>query len=110
MFEAPDYPQNKNLMYNMNYFTLQLNLLSDGLRAKLPPTDSRLRGDVRAWENCDLATATREKDRLERNQRERRKQMKAQLPKGTDFNMEHTFYKPKFFDKVEIDGKLKFEF
>ena len=36
--------------------------------------------------------------------------MKAKFPKGTDFNMEHTFYKPKFFDKGEIDGKLKFEF
>ena len=110
IFEAPDYPENKHLMYNMNFFTLQLNLLSDQLKEKLPPTDSRLRGDIRAWESCNLAEASREKDRLERNQRDRRKQLKAILPKGTDMNNEHTFYEPKFFKKVPMEGKLKFEY
>jgi hypothetical protein len=42
-------------------------MISDLLKTKLPPTDSRLRGDIRAWESCDLELASREKDRLERN-------------------------------------------
>ena len=85
-------------------------MLSDQLKQKLPPTDSRLRADIRAWESCDLQLASKEKDRLERNQRERRKQLKDILPKGTDWNNEHTFYEPKFFKKVPLEGKLKYEY
>ena len=56
-------------MYNMNYWSLQLNVISYELKSKIPPTDSRLRPDVRYWENGDLENAQREKDRLEQNQR-----------------------------------------
>ena len=38
-------PENSDWMYQFSYFTLQLNYLSDALREKLPPTDSRLRPD-----------------------------------------------------------------
>ena len=31
----------------MNYYSLQLNLLTDNLANKLPPTDSRFRPDMR---------------------------------------------------------------
>ena len=41
------------------------------MKAKLPPTDSRLRQDVKFWENHDLESANAEKDRLESNQAER---------------------------------------
>ena len=30
----------------------QVNYMSEKLKQKLPPTDSRLRPDVRAWENA----------------------------------------------------------
>jgi hypothetical protein len=51
-------PKKKKEMFNMNFHALQLNLLSDSLRSKLPPTDSRLRPDIKAWENgiMDIAT------------------------------------------------------
>ena len=51
----------------MNYIALQLNNISDELLAKLPPTDSRLRPDMRAWESCDNDLAQAEKDRIEEN-------------------------------------------
>ena len=54
VFEAPALPENGALMHNMNFFSLQLNLLSAELKAKIPPTDSRFREDVRAWEHADL--------------------------------------------------------
>ena len=41
--------------------------MSDQLKAKLPPSDSRLRPDVRAWENAQLEEASKEKERLEIN-------------------------------------------
>jgi len=44
-----------------------MNYLSNQLKLKLPPTDSRLRPDIRAWENGEMEIATKEKDRLEIN-------------------------------------------
>lgn len=49
----------------MSYTSLQLNLLSSTLRAKLPPTDCRLRPDMRLYETGDVDAAQAEKDRLE---------------------------------------------
>ena len=54
-------------MYGMNSFALQLNILTDKLKEKLPPTDSRLRKDVRAWESGNQQESTDEKARLENN-------------------------------------------
>lgn len=48
--------------------------MSDKLKEKLPPTDTRLRPDMRAWEHAELELASKEKERLEENQRARRKQ------------------------------------
>jgi len=67
LFQAPEMPDDASKMHNMNYFSLQLNLLSDKLKAKLPPTDSRLREDVRAWEHADFEASQAEKTRLENN-------------------------------------------
>lgn len=43
LWTAPEPPENSHLMYNMNSYSLQLNLLPDTLKEKLPPTDSRFR-------------------------------------------------------------------
>lgn len=67
------------MMFNFNSYALQLNYLSDKLKAILPPTDSRLREDVRQWEMGDSRLATSEKSRLEINQRNRRQQLKKML-------------------------------
>ena len=52
------YPSNCKKYFNLNYFAIQLNQLTDEMRSVLPPTDVRFRPDLRAWEdgNFDLAT------------------------------------------------------
>ena len=55
----------------MNHIALQLNNISDELKANLPPTDSRLRPDIRAWESCNHDVAQSEKSRMELNQDKR---------------------------------------
>ena len=95
--------------------------MSNELSAKLPPTDSRLRPDLRAWESNDLNRATDEKSRLENNQRDRRKQLKKILKeeKGPSIDMynEQEFYEPQFFEKKKnpfyekkSDPKYLYEF
>lgn len=64
------------MMYNMNSYSLQLNLLTDKLKAKLPPTDCRLRTDMRTWEEGKLEEATEIKNKLEVWQRQRKKALK----------------------------------
>ena len=54
-------------MFGMSLFSLQLGVLSDELAAKLPPTDSRFRPDLKAWELANINLATSEKNRLENN-------------------------------------------
>ena len=50
IFKAPSRPKNFLKMFGMNYYSLQLNVLTDTLKKKLPPTDSRFRPDIRAWD------------------------------------------------------------
>ena len=86
-----------------------MNHISDKLRAKLPPSDTRLRPDLKAWEAAELDLATKEKDRLEENQRKRRKIVTEQLEKRVenkeldsfDISDERTYYCPRYFEKVE---------
>lgn len=65
IFRAPERPPNSKQMFGMNYYSLQMNYMSDQLKRKLPPTDCRLRPDMRAWEQADMDTASAEKARLE---------------------------------------------
>lgn len=67
VFTAPPKPANHEVMYQMGLNSLQLMVASDELKRKLPPTDGRLRGDMRYWDVADLQKATSEKDRLEKN-------------------------------------------
>ena len=60
-------PTNSDKMFGMSLFSLQLGVLSDELAAKLPPTDSRFRPDLKAWELANINLATSEKNRLENN-------------------------------------------
>jgi len=70
---APTLPENNMMMYGFNSFTLQLNLINNILKEKLPPTDSRFRPDVQLWEEGKQEEASDEKNRLENNQRARKK-------------------------------------
>ncbi|XP_017277989.1 oxysterol-binding protein-related protein 1 isoform X1 [Kryptolebias marmoratus] len=66
-------PENSSKFYAFSTFTMQLNELSKSMEGVLPPTDSRLRPDIRAMENGDIDLASTEKKRLEEKQRTARK-------------------------------------
>lgn len=119
LFEAPPKPANHEVMYNMNLYSLQLMVASDALRAKLPPTDGRLRGDMKYWDVANLEMATKEKERLEGNQRLRRKKVRELIGEDPnkdsswDIQDERTFYNPTFFARiVEVDqnGKKHYKY
>ncbi len=78
-------------MYYFSKFAINLNNLTKEILEKIPPTDSRLRTDLRAYEHGDLELAKTEKHRLEESQRARRrkdkKAKKVWKPKWFDFEM-----------------------
>lgn len=50
----------QNMEFNMNNLAMQLNHITDELKAKLPPTDARLRPDQRHFEAKDVPAAQKE--------------------------------------------------
>ena len=44
-------------MYNFTSFAMSLNEMEPGMEASLPPTDARLRPDIRAMENGLMGTS-----------------------------------------------------
>ncbi|XP_056913726.1 oxysterol-binding protein-related protein 1-like isoform X2 [Takifugu flavidus] len=66
-------PENSAKFYAFSTFAMQLNALEKSMEGVIPPTDSRLRPDIRALENGDIDLASAEKKRLEEKQRMARK-------------------------------------
>uniref|UniRef100_A0A668ACQ9 Oxysterol-binding protein n=1 Tax=Myripristis murdjan TaxID=586833 RepID=A0A668ACQ9_9TELE len=66
-------PENSAKFYAFTTFAMHLNELEKGMEGVLPPTDCRLRPDIRAMENGDIDLASAEKKRLEEKQRLARK-------------------------------------
>lgn len=88
---------NYDQQYFFSNFTINLNFLSLFHLHQIAPTDSRLRPDLRAYENGDFEMAAFEKNRLEENQRNRRKMVEKQ---GKDL-------KPYWFDFEIKDKSIK---
>ena len=65
------------MQYLFSKHTINLNHLNLATLSKAAPTDSRLRPDQRAYEFGNLELAASEKNRLEDNQRKRRKANEA---------------------------------
>ncbi|KAG5456240.1 MAG: mKIAA0772 protein [Olpidium bornovanus] len=63
--------------YGFTAFTIELNEITADLRGRLPRTDSRLRPDLRLYENGYVDSAEEEKKRVEERQRETRRAMEA---------------------------------
>lgn len=84
---------NSKKKYGFTKFTANLNEITDIERGNLPPTDSRYRPDIKAYENGNIDEAETLKLKLELAQRERRNE-------GTDIN-------PNYFKKVS-DKKWEF--
>jgi hypothetical protein len=71
VWEANERP--KNIPFNLTPFVVTFNHIDDNLREWIAPTDSRRRPDQRAMEDGVYDFAATEKDRLENEQRKRRK-------------------------------------
>lgn len=74
-------PDVANEQYGFSTFAMNLNYKNEKLASQLPQTDSRLRKDQVLLENGHLSDAETEKNRLEKNQRERRKLMESKNQK-----------------------------
>jgi hypothetical protein len=83
-------------------FACNLNHLTDEMRKKLPPSDSRFRMDQRLLEEQDIEKAGEEKHRLEEKQRKTRKEREI-----TKFK-----YKPLYFDETydDLTGDLIYKY
>ncbi|KAL9110102.1 MAG: hypothetical protein Q9227_005295 [Pyrenula ochraceoflavens] len=82
--------------YGLTLFAASLNEVTDIEKAKLPPTDSRLRPDQRALEEGEVDRAESLKNRLEERQRERRREME-------DGGEE---WRARWFSRVEVGGEV----
>ena len=70
----PPLPESESdAAFHFTRFAVEINQITPEMAEHLPPTDSRRRPDIRAWENgeCDLAAS--EKRRLEEKQRQLRR-------------------------------------
>lgn len=65
--------EDANRMFGFSKIAISLNYLTDEMKACLPPTDTRLRGDQRLFEQGKVDEADAEKIRLEVKQRQARK-------------------------------------
>ncbi|KAK1229386.1 Oxysterol-binding protein 3 [Marasmius sp. AFHP31] len=81
LWRATPWPKSTHDYYGFTSFSITLNEVTPDIADKLPPTDSRLRTDVRALEEGDLDTAEAEKVRIEEAQRERRRLGNDQKPR-----------------------------
>jgi len=73
LWTAEPRPVDSQKYYSFTLFALMLNELHEEDRAKLPPTDSRLRPDIRKLEEGDLDGAAEFKHEMEEKQRTARK-------------------------------------
>uniref|UniRef100_A0A671RW20 Oxysterol-binding protein n=1 Tax=Sinocyclocheilus anshuiensis TaxID=1608454 RepID=A0A671RW20_9TELE len=83
-------PTDYELYYGFSRFAIELNELCPELKELLPPTDARFRPDQRYLEEGNVQMASAEKQRIEEQQRNRRKWLEEN-------NIKH---QPRFFKKV----------
>jgi hypothetical protein len=91
-------PKDADQQYYFSAFTINMNYLNLFMLHQIAPTDSRLRPDLRAYEYGDFELAALEKNRMEENQRSRRKMAKD---KGS------SDLKPYWFE-LEMRDKIPF--
>ena len=94
--------------FRFTAFSLTLNEMSSELRKSLPPTDSRFRQDMKAYESGQLEEAEEWKLALEDEQRKRRKEGTGQAPRwfthdGTDWNFTGEYLKRDWSSRDSIE-------
>ncbi|CAI9721037.1 Hypothetical predicted protein [Octopus vulgaris] len=83
LWKAFPRPETTNQFFSFTLYAMMLNELTDNLKDRLPPTDSRLRPDIRLLEQGDIDTAAMEKNRLEEKQRSARRERKKKKEEWT---------------------------
>lgn len=81
LWEAAEMPKRAEDYYGFTYFAMSLNELTKDLDGVIPKSDSRLRPDQRAFEEGNVEKAEELKQKLEGEQRQRRKEGKAPGPR-----------------------------
>lgn len=106
LWKVNPYPKNALDYYGFTGFGMTLNEITQGegdmaLEGRLPPTDSRLRPDVRALEEGKLDEAEEQKIRVEELQRKRRREGKDRQPKWFVKKGEEWVYKGGYWEARE---------
>lgn len=78
VLKVSDFPKDAPKYYGFTKFAIQLNEVTEDLEGKLPPTDSRLRPDQKAFEEGKVDEAEEGKKKLEEKQRAKRKEWNEQ--------------------------------
>jgi hypothetical protein len=73
LWQEPVQPEDSEEQFGFNQCAIQCNYIDDEMRVMLPPSDTRLRGDQRLFEEGKVDEADEEKVRLEVKQRQTRK-------------------------------------
>lgn len=81
LWRITPFPKQSMDYYGFTAFGITLNEITRDLEGKLPPTDSRLRPDVRALEEGSVDEAEAHKMRLEELQRDRRRRGTDRVPR-----------------------------
>jgi hypothetical protein len=95
IWQAASMPADSDQYYGFNQFAIQLNGFEEGMREKLPQTDSRFRPDQRLMEEGYIEQAEQEKHRVEQIQRQARAERERV---GEDWS-------PTFFRKERRKGE-----
>ncbi|XP_060562963.1 oxysterol-binding protein-related protein 1-like isoform X2 [Ruditapes philippinarum] len=83
LWRATPRPEKSDKYFSFTAFAIALNELKDFMLDTLPPTDSRLRPDVRILEEGNIDLAGEEKNRLEEKQRAARRERKKRRDEWT---------------------------
>ena len=90
------FPPDSAFYYNFSRHAINSNHKSAGSIQRFPPTESRLRPDVHAYEHGDFELASFEKNRLEENQRKRRKTNSHQEPFWFELTLHNHLYSTRY--------------
>ncbi|KAJ8004803.1 hypothetical protein DPEC_G00140100 [Dallia pectoralis] len=93
IWRANAMPADHELYYGFTKFAMELNEPDPSLKPLLPPTDTRLRLDQRLLEEGDLEAAEEQKQKIEHQQRDRRRVL----------DQTGVTHQPKFFRKSKDD-------
>ena len=105
LWRITPFPKHSQEQYGLTTFAMTLNEITPDLEGRLPPTDSRMRPDVRALEEGRIDDAEHGKEVLEGAQRQRRQEGKEREPRWFRQEGEEWIYKGGYWEMREKGWK-----